>query len=98
MVVVLDDLTTAAGCQTLVDQAVARFGGIDVLVNNVGGVRPRTEGFVEVTDADWQWALEVNLPLRRPRHAGGRAPPRAAGAVHDRHGLLGERVPAGPRA
>ncbi len=59
--VVLEDLTTAAGCQALVDAAVARFGGIDVLVNNVGGVHPRTRGFVEVTDEDWQWALEVNL-------------------------------------
>jgi NAD(P)-dependent dehydrogenase (short-subunit alcohol dehydrogenase family) len=61
MIVVLDDLTTATGCQTLVDQTVARFGGIDLLVNNVGGVRPRTDGFASVTDADWQWALEVNL-------------------------------------
>jgi len=61
VLVVLDDLTTEAGCQALVDQAVERFGGIDVLVNNVGGVRPRTEGFVQVSDADWQWALEMNL-------------------------------------
>jgi NAD(P)-dependent dehydrogenase (short-subunit alcohol dehydrogenase family) len=59
--VVLGDLTTAAGCQTLVDEAVARFGGIDLLVNNVGGVRPRTNGFLEVTDAEWEWAFEVNL-------------------------------------
>ena len=42
MIIVLDDLTTAVGCQTLVDQAVTRFGGIDLLVNNVGGVHPRT--------------------------------------------------------
>lgn len=61
VLVVLDDLTTVAGCQALVDEAVARFGGIDLLVNNVGGVHPRTNGFLEVTDADWQWALEVNL-------------------------------------
>ena len=61
VLVVLDDLTTAAGCQTLVDQAVDRFGGIDLLVNNVGGVRPRTNGFVDVSDADWQWAFDVNL-------------------------------------
>jgi NAD(P)-dependent dehydrogenase (short-subunit alcohol dehydrogenase family) len=59
--VVLGDLTTAARCQALVEEAVARFGGLDLLVNNVGGVRPRTEGFVGVTDAEWQWALEVNL-------------------------------------
>jgi NAD(P)-dependent dehydrogenase (short-subunit alcohol dehydrogenase family) len=61
VLVVLDDLTTAAGCQALVDQAVDRFGGIDLLVNNVGGVRPRTNGFVDVSDADWQWAFDVNL-------------------------------------
>lgn len=59
--VVLDDLTTTAGCQALVDAAVDEFGGVDLLVNNVGGVRPRTAGFVEVTDADWLWALDVNL-------------------------------------
>lgn len=61
VLVVLDDLTTAAGCQALIDQAVARFGGIDLLVNNVGGVHPRTDGFLKVSDADWQWALELNL-------------------------------------
>ncbi|MFL6164731.1 MAG: SDR family NAD(P)-dependent oxidoreductase [Ornithinibacter sp.] len=59
--VVLDDLTTTAGCQALVDAAVDEFGGVDILVNNVGGVRPRTEGFLEVTDTDWLWALDVNL-------------------------------------
>ena len=61
MIIVLDDLTTTTGCQTLIDQTVARFGGIDLLVNNVGGVHPRTDGFVAVSDDDWQWALEVNL-------------------------------------
>ena len=47
--VILGDLTTTAGCQALVDEAVARFGGVDVLVNNVGGVHPRTGGFLGVT-------------------------------------------------
>ncbi|MFD7307935.1 oxidoreductase [Promicromonospora sp. NPDC059942] len=61
VVTVLGDLTTAAGCQALVDQAVTRFGGVDLLVNNVGGVRPRTNGFLDVSDADWEWALQVNL-------------------------------------
>lgn len=61
VLVVLDDLTTTAGCQALMDQAVSRFGGLDLLVNNVGGVHPRTAGFLAVTDEDWHWALEVNL-------------------------------------
>ncbi|MFF2661963.1 SDR family NAD(P)-dependent oxidoreductase [Kitasatospora sp. NPDC058032] len=34
---------------------------IDVLVNNVGAVRPRVDGFLNVTDEDWGWALSVNL-------------------------------------
>ncbi|MDL5159769.1 SDR family NAD(P)-dependent oxidoreductase [Actinomycetospora termitidis] len=61
VLVVLDDLTSSDGSRALVEQAVERFGGVDLLINNVGGVRPRTAGFVEVGDADWQWALEVNL-------------------------------------
>lgn len=59
--VVLGDLTTADGCRALVDAAVAGFGGVDLLVNNVGAVRPRTEGFLAVTDEDWLWAFELNL-------------------------------------
>lgn len=61
LVTVRADLTTTAGCQALVDEGVAAFGGVDLLVNNVGGVHPRTTGFLDVTDEDWQWALEVNL-------------------------------------
>lgn len=59
--VVQADLTTAEGCTQLVDEAIGRWGGLDLLVNNVGGVRPRTQGFVEVSDDQWQWALEMNL-------------------------------------
>ncbi len=61
VLVVLGDLTSTAGCQALVDAALDGFGGIDLLVNNVGGVRPRTAGFLEVDDAEWLWTLEVNL-------------------------------------
>jgi NAD(P)-dependent dehydrogenase (short-subunit alcohol dehydrogenase family) len=41
--IVLGDLTTTAGCQALIDEAAGPSAGVDVLVNNVGGVRPRTE-------------------------------------------------------
>ncbi len=30
-----------------------QHGGIDVLVNNVGAVRPRLDGFLAITDDDW---------------------------------------------
>jgi NAD(P)-dependent dehydrogenase (short-subunit alcohol dehydrogenase family) len=61
LAVVLGDLTTNDGCEALVGEAVSRFGRLDLLVNNVGGVRPRTQGFVAVPDEEWQWALELNL-------------------------------------
>lgn len=60
-VAVLGDLTSDAGVRQLVDAAVDSYGGVDILVNNVGGVRPRTAGFLEVSDEEWQWSLDVNL-------------------------------------
>ena len=55
------DLTEAAGPQLLVDQAIDRHGGLDILVNNVGAVRPRLDGFLAVTDDDWQATLTINF-------------------------------------
>jgi NAD(P)-dependent dehydrogenase (short-subunit alcohol dehydrogenase family) len=34
---------------------------LDILVNNVGAVKPRTGGFLSVTDEDWATALNLNL-------------------------------------
>ncbi|QGN34386.1 SDR family oxidoreductase [Microlunatus sp. Gsoil 973] len=48
------DLSTPSGPQTLVDRAVELADGrVDIVVNNVGGVTPRPEGFATVTDDDW---------------------------------------------
>ena len=55
------DLTTPDGPARLIDDALTGSGGIDVLVNNVGAVRPRLEGFVALSDADWDWALTINF-------------------------------------
>jgi NAD(P)-dependent dehydrogenase (short-subunit alcohol dehydrogenase family) len=55
------DLSTEDGPAQLVAEAVRVFGGIDLLVNNVGAVRPRTEGFLSVTDEDWAWALSIDV-------------------------------------
>lgn len=55
------DLTTPDGPAEAVDAAVSHFGGLDILVNNVGGVRPRPDGFLSVTDEDWTWALTINF-------------------------------------
>ncbi len=53
------DLTTAAGVDALVDGAVAALGGVDVLVNNVGGSGART--LAEADEADFVAALDRNL-------------------------------------
>src|SRR2546423_2884227 len=51
------DLTTPDGPAALISAAIDEFGDLDVLVNNVGAVRPRVGGFLSVTDDDWTWAL-----------------------------------------
>ncbi|GAA2786700.1 SDR family NAD(P)-dependent oxidoreductase [Kitasatospora aburaviensis] len=61
LTVVEVDLATPDGPAALVAEAAALHGGIDVLVNNVGAVRPRVDGFASVTDEDWDWTLTVNL-------------------------------------
>jgi NAD(P)-dependent dehydrogenase (short-subunit alcohol dehydrogenase family) len=55
------DLSTPDGAPRLVDEAVLAFGGVDIVVNNVGGVRPRMTGFLGITDEEWNWGLDVNL-------------------------------------
>ncbi|GID28795.1 SDR family NAD(P)-dependent oxidoreductase [Paractinoplanes brasiliensis] len=40
---------------------VAAVPEVDVLVNNVGAVRPRTGGFLSVSDEDWAATLGINL-------------------------------------
>ncbi|MFF0433868.1 oxidoreductase [Streptomyces sp. NPDC004327] len=55
------DLAEPSGPAKLINAATAAFGGVDVLVNNVGGVRPRTGGFLEVTDEDWTSAFTLNF-------------------------------------
>lgn len=56
------DLTAPGGPAELVAEATKRFQGLDILVNNVGGVRgPRLDGYLAVTDEDWDWSLGLNL-------------------------------------
>lgn len=56
------DLSTAAGVTTLISSALAELGGIDLLVNNVGGgddVVPA--GFLDTDDTRWARILDLNL-------------------------------------
>lgn len=77
------DLSAPDGPARLVDQAVATFGGLDILVNNVGAVRPRLGGFLTVTDEDWTWGLTINFlsAVRTTRAALPHLLDRGAGAI-----------------
>jgi NAD(P)-dependent dehydrogenase (short-subunit alcohol dehydrogenase family) len=55
------DLSAPDGPARLIDEAVATFGGLDILVNNVGAAHPRLGGFLSVTDEDWTGALNINF-------------------------------------
>ena len=65
------DLASPGGPGELVKRAVDGHGRIDVLVNNVGGVRLRLKGFLGTSDEDFEWAMNINFfaALRATRAA-----------------------------
>ena len=65
------DLATPEGPAQLIRHALDEHGRIDVLVNNVGAVHMRLEGFFGTGDDDFAWAMEMNffIALRASRAA-----------------------------
>lgn len=53
------DVTDEQGVSDAVSDCVAQFGGLDILVNNVGAVT--VGGPVELATAQWRRALDINL-------------------------------------
>ncbi len=53
------DIADPATGAALVDLAVSRFGGLDVLVNNAGVFNPKP--FLDLTEADYDWYLDTIL-------------------------------------
>jgi NAD(P)-dependent dehydrogenase (short-subunit alcohol dehydrogenase family) len=55
------DLATVGGVNSVAERIRQDWGGLDVLVNNVGGTDTKPGGFEVLTDEDWQEMLELNL-------------------------------------
>ena len=73
------DLATAEGVATVVARTVETFGGLDILVNNIG--LAKGAGIVDTSDAEWQESFDQTLfpavrasrlavPLMRKRGGG----------------------------
>jgi NAD(P)-dependent dehydrogenase (short-subunit alcohol dehydrogenase family) len=55
------DLLTAEGCARVAEDVMQAFGGIDILVNMLGGSSAPAGGFAALTDADWKNEIDHNL-------------------------------------
>jgi len=75
------DVSTAAGIELVINTAVEAFGGLDILVNNVG--RAGGSDLLGTTDAEWQAAFDETLfpAIRASRLAVPHMKQRGGGAI-----------------
>ncbi|MCC7633173.1 SDR family oxidoreductase [Stenotrophomonas rhizophila] len=55
------DLATAEGARQAVEAALRHLGGVDILINVVGGSSAPAGGFAALDDHEWATALDLNL-------------------------------------
>lgn len=53
------DMFSVDEAEALVEKAASELGGVDILINNVGGVRPRP--FAEQKERNWRRLIDLNL-------------------------------------
>lgn len=58
---VVGDLSTAEGCTAFAKASAEKLGGIDIIVNVVGGSGAPGGGFAALDDEEWSKALNQNL-------------------------------------
>src|ERR1700740_578377 len=77
------NLVDEDGPALLVQKAIDEHGRLDVLVNNVGAVRIRVDGFLATSDEEFEWALQMNFftGLRATRAALGPLLEQGSGSI-----------------
>jgi 3-oxoacyl-[acyl-carrier protein] reductase len=86
------NVAVEADVQALVDEAEAKLGGVDVLINNAGlGGSKRV---VDMTDEEWHKVLDVTLTgtFRMTRAMLKKMQPRGRGAIVNNASVLGWRA------
>jgi len=75
------DVSTPAGVERVIESTLEAFGGLDVLVNNVG--RAGGAGILDTSDAEWQAAFDETLfpAIRASRLAVPHMRQRGGGAI-----------------
>ena len=78
---VVADVTTTEGARAAVDAATAEFGGLDILVNNVGGSGARTTDEMDAADLENVLGRNVLPALEVSRAALGPLRERGGGVI-----------------
>jgi NAD(P)-dependent dehydrogenase (short-subunit alcohol dehydrogenase family) len=55
------DVASREGVDKVVSEVLDRLGGVDILVNNVGGSSAPSGGVLALTDEDWRHTIDANL-------------------------------------
>ncbi len=81
VIAVQADVSTADGVALVVERTVDAFGGLDILVNNVG--RAAGSDLLDTSDAEWQAAIDETLfpAIRASRLAVPHMKQRGGGAI-----------------
>ena len=86
------DLSSDAGCEKFIDEAVKTLGGLDILVNNVGGMIPGTVD--SMTEELWNTVLNTNLMayVHTTKHAVPHLKKSSAGRILNVSGVTGKQL------
>lgn len=92
---VVADVTEPAAAQAVIEQALKKFGAIDVLVNNAGAARPGA--LAELPESAWQEQFDLNLfaPVRLARLCAPHMERRGGGSIVNLGSIYG-RESGGP--